>query len=60
MKFFLTGGTGYIGSWMIRRLTERGHEVHALVRNPEKAKSIQNDLVKLFRGDMLDEEAIRR
>jgi uncharacterized protein YbjT (DUF2867 family) len=34
---FIAGGTGYIGSRLIPRLLERGHEVRALVRaNSEK------------------------
>ena len=32
MRIFLTGGTGYIGRSLARRLVESGHEVRALVR----------------------------
>src|SRR5579872_2379427 len=31
-RVFITGGTGYMGSRLIPRLLERGHEVRALVR----------------------------
>lgn len=34
----VTGGSGYIGSHIVRRLTELGKPVRALIRNPEKAK----------------------
>ena len=37
MKAFVTGGTGFIGSRLVRRLRERGDDVVALVRSPEKA-----------------------
>ncbi|HSS78561.1 MAG TPA: NAD-dependent epimerase/dehydratase family protein, partial [Thermoanaerobaculia bacterium] len=30
MRIFLTGGTGYIGRVLARRLAEAGHEVRAL------------------------------
>jgi uncharacterized protein YbjT (DUF2867 family) len=35
---FITGSTGYIGSRLIPRLLERGHEVRALVRNGSEQK----------------------
>lgn len=33
MRVFLTGGTGFIGRQVLRRLLNQGHEVVALVRN---------------------------
>ncbi|MFN4253550.1 MAG: SDR family oxidoreductase [Saprospiraceae bacterium] len=38
MQIFITGGTGYIGSRLIRILMERGHEVVALVRPGSEGK----------------------
>lgn len=35
---FLTGGTGYMGQRLVRRLIERGHRVRALVRPGSEAK----------------------
>jgi uncharacterized protein YbjT (DUF2867 family) len=35
---FITGGTGYVGSRLIARLLERGHEVRALVRPGSQGK----------------------
>lgn len=32
----VTGGSGYIGSWIVKRLLERGYTVHATVRNSGK------------------------
>lgn len=59
--FFITGGTGYIGSRLINRLIENGHRVTALVRkgsehkvpagaeriigNPFDAKTFQSSIV---------------
>ncbi|MFP4165165.1 MAG: NAD-dependent epimerase/dehydratase family protein [Chitinispirillaceae bacterium] len=36
MKIFLTGGSGFIGSWVVKTLLEKGHELTVLVRNPDK------------------------
>lgn len=40
MRIFLTGGTGYIGSAVLDALLRGGHEVTALVRDPEKAERV--------------------
>lgn len=33
MKFFLTGGTGFLGEYLLARLLDRGHDVWCLFRN---------------------------
>jgi len=33
-KYCVTGSTGYIGSWLVEALLERGCTVHATVRDP--------------------------
>lgn len=32
--FCVTGANGYIGSWLVKTLLERGYIVHATVRDP--------------------------
>lgn len=58
--YCVTGGTGYIGSWLVKSLLERGYTVHATLRSPEKAshlfKSWQGgDRLRLFRADLLED-----
>ena len=40
MKVFLTGGTGFIGGEVARQLRDRGDDVVALVRTPEKGAKL--------------------
>jgi nucleoside-diphosphate-sugar epimerase len=40
MHIFLTGATGYIGSAVLDAMLRAGHDVTALVRDPEKAERV--------------------
>jgi dihydroflavonol-4-reductase len=57
VKAFVTGGTGFIGKHLVRKLRERGDDVVALVRTPSKAADLDAQLVE---GDLSNEEAIRQ
>lgn len=58
MKYFVTGGNGYIGSWLVKALVDEGHEVHVLVRNPDRAKHIAFKGVTFFKGDIQDRTSL--
>jgi nucleoside-diphosphate-sugar epimerase len=60
VKAFVTGGTGFIGGRLVRKLRERGDDVVALVRSPDKALELERLGVELVKGDLTDVEAIRR
>jgi nucleoside-diphosphate-sugar epimerase len=60
MRAFVTGGTGFIGSRVIKRLRDRGDDVAALVRTPSKAKGLADQGVELIEGDLSSDDAIRR
>lgn len=51
MRFFVAGGTGFLGSHLIGRLLEDGHEVYALVRNEPGPLSSLNG-VRFVKGDL--------
>ena len=57
MKAFVTGGTGFIGSRVVKRLRARGDDVVVLARSPEKAAGLDAEVVQ---GDLGDADAIRR
>ncbi|HEY7632545.1 MAG TPA: NAD-dependent epimerase/dehydratase family protein [Thermoleophilaceae bacterium] len=60
MKAFLTGGTGFIGGHLARKLRERGDEVVALVRTPSKANDLKALGVEIVEGDLSNDAAIRQ
>lgn len=54
MRIFVTGGTGHIGSAVVRALVKAGHEVNALVRTPARAEILERLGAIPFYGDMTD------
>ena len=60
MRAFVTGGTGFIGAHVARKLAERGDQVVALVRSPDKADALREQGAELVEGDLSDADAIKR
>jgi dihydroflavonol-4-reductase len=60
VKVFLTGGTGFIGAQVARALRDRGDQVRALVRNPERARDPASLGCEIVNGDLDDGPAISR
>ncbi len=56
MKIALIGATGFIGSRLLAELTSRGHQVTAIVRNPEKVP--QGAGVSARKGDVHDKDGL--
>jgi nucleoside-diphosphate-sugar epimerase len=59
MKYFITGATGFIGGRLAQQLRAGGHDVIALVRDVQKAKSLQSIGVQIAVGDITDKESLR-
>ncbi|HXF95290.1 MAG TPA: complex I NDUFA9 subunit family protein [Gemmatimonadales bacterium] len=60
MRIAVTGGTGFVGRHLIRLLLERGHEVRALVRRPERDPFRGSATIETVSGHLRDTEALRR
>src|ERR671910_719021 len=58
MRAFVTGATGFIGAHVARKLSERGDQVVALVRSPDKATALREQGAELIEGDLADAEAV--
>jgi nucleoside-diphosphate-sugar epimerase len=59
VRIFLTGGTGYIGRALARRLADAGHKVRALVRPTSDAEPLKRLGVATFTGDIADRISMR-
>ena len=59
MRYFLTGGTGFLGGALARHLRGAGHEVHALVRHPRAAEHLTSLGVVVHQGDVTDRRSLR-
>lgn len=59
VRVFLTGGTGFIGGHVARRLRARGDEVVALARSPATADALREIGCEIVAGDLSSEAAIR-
>ena len=60
MTIAITGATGFVGGAVVQRLLRRGHDVRALVREPERAGRLRDlGSVELVAGDLEAAAALR-
>ena len=59
MKIFVTGGTGFIGNCLVRRLSETDHQVTCLVRRNSNTATLERFKVACIHGDVTDAGSIR-
>jgi dihydroflavonol-4-reductase len=60
MRIFVTGGSGFIGSVVVRMLVERGDEVACLVRPTSTTTRIDDVPHHRVEGDVRDLDSLRR
>ncbi|NIN72587.1 MAG: NAD(P)H-binding protein [Gemmatimonadetes bacterium] len=58
LSVFLTGGTGFVGGHVARRLAEHGHQLRALVRKPAAASNLTQLGAELFEGDVTRDQEL--
>ena len=56
MKVAIIGASGFVGSALLNEALTRGHQVTAIVRNPEKI-TIENSNLIIKAGDVTDSES---
>jgi NADH dehydrogenase len=61
LKVLVTGGTGYVGQEIVRRLRETGHPVRILARNPDSEEArrlVSQYQVEVHAGDVMDADSV--
>lgn len=56
----VTGGTGFVGSHLIKRLRQKGLPVRAIVRDPARAGALRDLGVEVVAGDVADRPSLER
>ncbi len=60
----VTGATGYVAGWLVKKLLDNGYTVHAAVRNPNNKEKLQHldaiaekseGTIKYYKSDLLEE-----
>lgn len=56
----ITGGTGFVGSHLIRQMRQEGLLVRAVVRNSAKAQALRDLGVEVVQGDVSDKASLEK
>jgi nucleoside-diphosphate-sugar epimerase len=60
LNYLITGATGFIGSFLVKRLISEGHACRCLVRSKTAAKDISGlQNVELIEGDITDKNSLK-
>ena len=58
MKTFITGSTGFIGTHLVKRLSQTEHELCCLVRKSSQVGDIEKMGATPVRGDVTDKDSL--
>ena len=54
----VTGGTGYLGRWIVAALRGRGRSVRVMARDPGAARDLAGPGIEVVRGDVTDRASL--
>ena len=60
MNTFVTGGTGFVGSMVVRKLVEAGHSVRVLARPTSDLRQLKGLPLTIIPGDLADSDGLRQ
>ena len=58
-KTFITGATGFIGTHLVKRLAQTGHETCCLIRKTSHIRELEELSATLVTGDVTDKDSLR-
>ncbi len=60
MRVFVTGGTGFVGGAVVKKLVEAGHDVVVLARSGSNTRQLDGLAVERVTGDLSDQVNLQR
>jgi dihydroflavonol-4-reductase len=60
MKIFITGGTGFIGTHLIKRLSDTDHELVCLARKTSNTQFLNDIGAEIIIGDLTDKNSFQK
>jgi dihydroflavonol-4-reductase len=59
MKILVTGATGFVGTWMCKKLLKEGHDVHILRRKSSEISELNDPRIQHHLGDVTDINSLK-
>lgn len=60
MKILVTGGTGFVGSWVTKKILDQGHDVRILSQTGQAKFEFDSTNIEICRGDVSDLKSLLR
>ena len=60
MKIFITGATGFIGSYVIDRFARSNHEIYCLVRKTSNTSKLDRRNITTVHADLTNKKSFSR